>query len=89
MKNWGYRMWELPDFSLSLVPGLSTFLHQISNIIRRRGSVSATAGPIGMEELTARSVYPFILVCTEVITLRLQQVSRESCASETIEIAQS
>ena len=44
-------------------------------------------GPVGMEKFAARSVYSFIGVSPEVISLGLQKVRRQSFASVTVIVA--
>ena len=61
--------------------------HQINlNIIGGGCRTAATPRPIGMEKLPAGSVDPFVLVCTKVVPLCLQQVGRQSFAPEAIEV---
>ena len=46
----------------------------VSSIISSGDGVSAFTGPVGVEELSARAVGPFICVGSEIIPLGLQQV---------------
>ena len=51
---------------------------EISGIIGRRGDIAATSSPVGMEKFAARPVDAFIGMRTEIITLCLQQIGRQS-----------
>src|SRR5690554_2162665 len=61
--------------------------HRINlDIVRGRRCTATSSRPVGMEELPAWGIHTFILVCTKVVPLCLQQVGRQSFAPEAIEI---
>src|SRR5690606_11727164 len=54
---------------------------------RRSSGLTATR-PVGLEELTAWFVEALVGVRTEEVALGLQQVCRQTCSAETIEVSQ-
>ena len=58
------------------------------HVVGRRCGITATTGPVGVEELTARSVDALVGVRAEEIALRLQQVSWQASSAEAVEVGQ-
>ena len=58
------------------------------HVVGRRCGITATAGPVGVEELTAGFIDALIGVRAEEVALRLQQVGWQASGAETVEVGQ-
>ena len=57
-----------------------------SGVIYAGGSVTAVAGPVGMEEFAAFMVKAFVCVCAEIVALRLEQVCGKKFRTVSVKI---